>query len=405
MQAIQIKKRQQKLEIEKQIAKKKADTIDNDANEIGDKVSELVVSSDGSDSESVSGGDNDGADEDLVDPLVLQRVSDAFERAVKDDKKMTQNETTAVKNSVHQINEDIEGTLQIKSTVQTEISHSAVKVIQRKAIESKLKNGVPMTSTKRSRDKDSGVTDPTSNSTDGGQDGGPIQRNRNSKAMSATKNVKTSRSIVSRNSSAQDVANPNSNAVTFNGSNLYDRYECAAEKSIDPKSGMHIRASNAIEIVADNIFHPTEILTNAKTEWLQIENKVENEIKPLESKEFESIENVFNMGGLSRHLSSQISTVKDYNKLHVSHPLQRQNATDHVGDEICLVIGDEVAEEIGVVEVEVVNLKKEVVNENNSIASDMIQKVKLNKVFKQDILLLSVCLFSLLLNSFLSAAD
>jgi hypothetical protein len=394
MQAIQIKKRQQKLEIEKQVAKKKADTIDNDASEIGDKVSELVVSSDGIDSESVSGGDDDGADGDLVDPLVLQRVSDAFERAVKEDKKINQNKTNAVKNSVIETDEGEEGTLQGENNVQTEISRDEVKVIQSKVIESKLKNGVSLTSTKRSRDKGRGGTDPTSNPTDVG----PIQRNGNSKAMSATKNVKTSRSMVSSNPSAKDIANPDSNAVTLNSSNLDDGYEGAAEKSIDPDSEMQMRASNAIDAVADNDLHPTEILTNAKTERVEIVKKVENKVTPLESEEVESVENVDGMGGLSRHLSSQISTVKDYDKLHSSDPQQRQDAMDHAGDEICPVIGDEVAEENGVSEVEMVNLKEGFVNENNSIASDMIQKVELNKVIKEDIVLLSICLFSLLLN-------
>lgn len=323
-----------------------------------------------------------------MDPLVLQRVNDAFERAVKEDKIINQNETNAVKNSDPQINEGVEGTLQGGN------AHEEVRAIQSKAIESKLKNGVSLTSTKRSRDKGRGGTDPTSNPTDGG----PIQRNRNSKALSATKNVKTSRSMVNSNPSAKDVANPDSNAVTLNSSNLDDGHEGAAEKGIDPESEMHMRASNAIDVVADNNFHPTEILTNAKTERLEIENKVENKVTPLESEVVESVEDVDRIRGLSRHLSFQVSTAKDCDKLHISDPQQRQDAMDHAGDEICPVIGDEIAEEIGVSEVEVVNLKEGVINRNNSIASDMIQKVELNKVIKQDIVLLSICLFSLLLN-------
>jgi len=131
--AIQIKKRQQKLEVEKQIATKNSTKINDDTNV--DKASELVVSSD--DSESVSGGDDDGANEEIVDPLVLQRVSDAFETALKEDKKMNQNETNAVRNSGLQVGVIEEDTLQGAKTTQSEVAPSKSKVIHSKVIESK----------------------------------------------------------------------------------------------------------------------------------------------------------------------------------------------------------------------------------------------------------------------------
>jgi hypothetical protein len=310
-----------------------------------------------------------------VDPLVLQRVSDAFERALKEDKKMNQNETNAVRNSGLQVGVIEEDTLQGANTTQSEAVPSKMKVIQSKLIESKLKNETSLTSTTRSRDKGSGGTNLTSKVADIWT---PLV-NRNHKAINATRNSKTLPPIASTNPSANNIANPESHDTTLNSNKSDDGYEGAAKIGLEPGNEMQMRASHAIVAVADGNTYPTEIETNAEIERVEKENHVESKVTVLERGDVGSVKHVDGGGHVSRTSSSQISTAKGSDILYVSDHHETSDTVDRTVNEI--------AEEIEITEMLTVEtaILEGVVNKDTSIALDMIQKVKLNKVIKQNI--------------------
>lgn len=318
-----------------------------------------------------------GANEEIVDPLVLQRVSDAFETALKEDKKMNQNETNAVRNSGLQVGVIEEDTLQGAKTTQSEVAPSKSKVIHSKVIESKLKNEASLTSTKRSRDKGSGGTNLTSKVADACTP----QGNRNHKAINATRNAKKSLSMASTNPNANNFANPELNDTTLNSTKLDAGYEGATKIGLEPENEMQMTASHTIFAFANGNTYPTEIDTNAKIERVEQENQVECKVIVLESVDVGSVKDIDGVGHVSSTSSSQISTAKEIHLLYASDLHEKLNTVDRTVNEI--------AEEIKIAEIMTLEtaILEGVINKDSSIASDMIQRVELNKVIKQNIVL------------------
>lgn len=383
------------------------------------KVSELIVSSD--DSESVSGGDDDDGvdgDEDVVDPLVLQRVSDAFNKAVNEEIKVNQDDNDVVKDSAFRGGEDEESSLQREETVQSRRSNSEVKVNKKKVIESELGNGLSVTSTVRSREKRFDGIDSTVKIADRDK----LQRDRKNEAIGGIKDVRFSCSKVSSTSlrtggtSSNIDSHPSTDTDTVTLSSRsklsipVKRVSRFAEQEethysmskIDKGPGpdnekdegehaIQMRITNGmmkIKVVPDNRSHPTEIVIDSKTETEEGENKVERKEIVIERDEVEVIEDDEGKEEASRKLVSEALITKESYMLHIVGIQHRLNGADDAGDHICLVGGDNITMESGGKEVATLEgITGESSSSNSNTALDETHQLKLNEVISQSIVL------------------